>query len=1287
MGPTARRIWRWSAGVLAAIAILSALVVAGLRIAFDSLPGYQAQVAAQVRALTGLELRFKRLDARLGWSGPEVFFEEAAVLMPNGREVLVSAAAGRVSFSLWRSAINRRIEVGRIALEKPRINVVILDDERVELVGQSMLPRASADGVEGFNLGKLRQGRLLIADATVRFVDLRSHEAWEVTDVTLDLTRDGGGLRFDGHVDLPRRLGSSIDLDGELQGDLGNFDAVAWKARATARNADLGGWARLVPASLSPPLTGRGYLRVMGSGTGRRFDGGRLALELRDVWVGGNEGPAERYKVIAGEYRLERQGARWALSGKDVEFSRPGAPWSPASLEASVTLGDGRLQAATLRTKFLDLYSLAPIARVLPAGALHDALVAADPSGQLRDVSLTLAWNDRGAMPSATGGFSFEDLGIGAIGRAPGLRGLAGRLDATGDVGKLSIASQGVEFRWPSQFRDVIGLTAGLTAGWRSVPNGVQLWVDDARLDTGHGRASASLRMLLPGDGSTPLMNLSGVVTDAEVTQTWRYLPIGMLSPGALSWLDPAFRAGKLTHGTISIVGPVHGFPYREGQGLFKALAHIEGLTLDYATGWAPLEGATADAEFVNVGLRARSSVASVRGIPLGPVEAEIADWREMLLLVRTSAEAPVKPVLDFLQLSPLGKTLGPSFMGLTGAGRVSGDVVLFLPIKRFKDRAINATARLEDVTLGTRDGTEQLTHLAGTLTVMNRELYMPRFTAEALGGAVAGTLNTRRGKREALLTVLEARGRFDGQRLQKFAKLPLNSGLEGSTDYALRVDIDRPSSTKPSKYLVKVDSSLVGMAMGLPGPLTKPASKALPISISVDAGAPDVIASRIELADVARAQLEFRKPGEHWQIDRGEAVFGSAREPVLADEPGLRITGSVPRASLSEVLDLRWAEPSKRRVSEWLTLIDLSVGEAEALGYAFDRPHVRMVPGNEAWQIDVDGPMVRGRLTVPFEFPGQVPMVLDMDRLHVGERVRAGGGEIDPRRLPSIRFDVRDLLFDRRRFGAVRAELTRGTQGLSLGRLDVHHADFQATGRGGWIVDESGAQRCNVAIDATSTNVAGFLKAMGYAPMLESNQGKGRADLSWPGGPDGSFYERLNGTIKLSLGQGRIPELDPGAGRVLGLMSLAHLPRRLALDFKDVTGEGLVFDSIGGDFSLKSGEAYTRNLTLRGSAAEIGVVGRTNLRTRQYDQTAVVTGDIGGTIGLAGVLAGGPAIGAALLLFTQVFKEPLKGMTRAYYRISGSWDQPNVERIGAAQARESREEPATQTPETGGPQ
>jgi uncharacterized protein YhdP len=203
-------------------------------------------------------------------------------------------------------------------------------------------------------------------------------------------------------------------------------------------------------------------------------------------------------------------------------------------------------------------------------------------------------------------------------------------------------------------------------------------------------------------------------------------------------------------------------------------------------------------------------------------------------------------------------------------------------------------------------------------------------------------------------------------------------------------------------------------------------------------------------------------------------------------------------------------------------------------------------------------------------------------------------------------------------------------------------------------------------SVDATfsSTDVGATLRSLNYGEFMSAKHGDLQAHLTWPGGFDEGFLARASGGITLHVESGQLLTVQPGAGRLVGLMSVAALPRRLSLDFSDLVDKGLSFDTVHGDFELRDGNAYTSNLLLSGPAAEIGIAGRTGLGTHDYDQTAIVTGKIGSTLPVAGAVIGGPVVGAALLLFSQVFKEPLKGVTRGYYRITGPWDAPVVERV-----------------------
>src|SRR5690606_24788631 len=105
---------------------------------------------------------------------------------------------------------------------------------------------------------------------------------------------------------------------------------------------------------------------------------------------------------------------------------------------------------------------------------------------------------------------------------------------------------------------------------------------------------------------------------------------------------------------------------------------------------------------------------------------------------------------------------------------------------------------------------------------------------------------------------------------------------------------------------------------------------------------------------------------------------------------------------------------------------------------------------------------------------------------------------------------------------------------------------------------------------------------------------------VGWPGSPGAFSLDALDGWLEVSVGKGRIPEVDPGGvGRVFGLLSLSEIPRRLALDFSDFFGSGLAFNRIEGRFVFDDGQAITDDLLIDGPAAEIHIRGRTGLKAQ----------------------------------------------------------------------------------------
>lgn len=1269
-----KRLGRWVAALVGLLALLLALGIGAFRLAIDLLPGYQQRVVERVREATGLTLEFDSVYARIGRYGPEVVFQGARVLPASGDAPLVSAASGRVSLSILRTLWFRRIEVSRVSLVRPRLNFVIHTDGSVQLVGQFALQTQPERERPPLTLEQLPRGRFAVRDATLDVLDLRARQGrFELTGADIEIERSGNHVTAQGQVKLPEHLGSALEFEADVEGDLTDTASLAWRASLDAYNLDFEQWAAMLPESFVVPAAGRGSFQISARGAGRELIGLRLRPDFRNLRLEGAEGEFSR---IAGDIRLQQRAGVITVRATGLELSRRGAPWRSTSLEAELTRENGRVITAALRADYLRIENIAALAALLPPGTLRERIGMLAPRGELFGLDVALAGIEGGRLPDITGRLRFADVGFEPIGRATGVVGLDGAIEGRGAGGVVHVATRNATLKWPLQWRALVDVPrADGRVEWSRFGDGVRIWLDDGFAETGHGTARGKLRMLLR-PGSPPLMDLDATATDFDLTQTWRYLQIERLQPRTIAWLDAAFRAGRVTEAKVLLTGPTRGFPYREGEGHFRATGHATGLNLFYAPGWPEIRGVESTFTFDGPALQALASRGSIGGVAFTQAEAHSADLRDAIIAVRANARADAGRAIRLLQSSPLAPSFGAAFADLSGSGPVSGELAMYLPIKDFERRVVTVMATLSGVTLRHKTQPVVATDVSGKLWVRNREIQAPSLTGRLLGGALRASIATTTQSNGNLSTQVNAQGSVQGELLQPVARLPVNAGLSGTTEWRGFLTVERNADPAiPARGTLRLSSDLRGMASKLPEPFAKNADATRPLTIGASFDGESGPRVQAQLGRDIHALLQLRSRPEDPPIERGIVNFSSTAPATLPRAAGLWLTGQLAAASLTDLLELRWDEPRGRPLHEWLGGADLSVRELEVLGYGFANVSGRLRPGNRAWEVDVNGDAATGHLTVPYTFPGEVPMVLDLDRLQFGEPVREdeGGPDPDPRQLPAIRVDLRDFVFAGYQFGHVQAEFARGTAGMTLNQFTMQHASFTAKGNGSWLVREKGAE-CRLEFAADSGNVLGLMNAMQLGSMISGKHGRIAANLSWPGAPETSSLGRLSGRFEISAEDGRLISVEPGAGRVFGLMSLAHLPRRLALDFGDLTGEGLAYDTLRGTFQLTDGDAYTDNLTMRGSAAEIGIAGRTSLRHRTYDQTAIVTGQLGASLGVAGALAGGPVVGAALLLFSQVFKEPLKGAARGYYRITGSWDDPLVKRIDARELKDDRQ-------------
>jgi uncharacterized protein YhdP len=291
-----------------------------------------------------------------------------------------------------------------------------------------------------------------------------------------------------------------------------------------------------------------------------------------------------------------------------------------------------------------------------------------------------------------------------------------------------------------------------------------------------------------------------------------------------------------------------------------------------------------------------------------------------------------------------------------------------------------------------------------------------------------------------------------------------------------------------------------------------------------------------------------------------------------------------------------------------------------------------------------------------------------------------------DPAGLPPLRFNIADLRIGQAQLGKAELITTPIPTGLRVDKFQTQAKNLSLNAAGEWVRSGSGS-RSNFRLDFNANSLGQMLDALGYVDMVQDGKTKATLIGSWPGSPGAFSLATLSGTLKAEVGEGRLLDVEPGgSGRILGLISLAEIPRRLSLDFSDFFKKGFSFNTAQGDFVFNDGKARTENLRIDGPAAEIRVSGSTGLREQVYDQRVEVLPKAGGILPAIGLIAGGPAGAAVGAMAQAVLQRPLKQTTRVVYRVTGPWQKPLVKVIEKGPSRAPATDAGSGSPAPGQP-
>jgi len=270
---------------------------------------------------------------------------------------------------------------------------------------------------------------------------------------------------------------------------------------------------------------------------------------------------------------------------------------------------------------------------------------------------------------------------------------------------------------------------------------------------------------------------------------------------------------------------------------------------------------------------------------------------------------------------------------------------------------------------------------------------------------------------------------------------------------------------------------------------------------------------------------------------------------------------------------------------------------------------------------------------------------------------------EFIPADVSAMDITIQELYYGTRNFGRWQATTRPIPSGLSLQVLDSDMKGIKLQGTLDWVLREGQHATRMTEFDVSASKVADIQRAFRLQPVVEGDRLTGKFSLDWIGSPAGFDTETLNGKANFRITDGRVNAEGAAALKAFGALNFNSIFRRLRLDFSDLVGSGLAFDTMKGAASIEQGVlTLSEPITVDGPGGKFLTSGMTNLNTTELDMKLAVTFPVTNTLPLVAVLAGfAPPVAASIYVTERLIGDELERFTSASYTISGTWEEPDV--------------------------
>lgn len=780
-------------------------------------------------------------------------------------------------------------------------------------------------------------------------------------------------------------------------------------------------------------------------------------------------------------------------------------------------------------------------------------------------------------------------------------------------------------------------------------------------------------------------LSLDLSIPRAKMGELAGYLPKSIDSE-VLNYLSGTLIAGDIKNAQLKIRGNPEKIPYSSNiPGRFEIIVPIENGTFKPSPKlakeigeWPAFEKLNGLVKMNNSELNVEITQASFKGANISNIKSNADFSKDIATLnLEGNIDGLSQDILNYISKTPALAIYSSITKELALTGNTKANLKLEHPFSNKVPTKFTANVNLENNQVKYSD-MPPATVKSGSLIITEMGIEQANITGEWLGGPASIKSDP------TIKHALTFNGKADFGKFGQLAltkndptSLEIKKKLSGLMTYQGKLFKQEQKST------VEIEFDLKNASIDLPRPLNKPLGIPMPGKAIITSNSANKSEFGFDWNLTLGDRFQSKGISKNGKIEKHGVSLGN-------------LTASLPTSGTGIVFDVdtlqgdEWAKilgadsnkPNSNKSAKTaegpiqMTGISTIKGKAKHLIIADrDISDFSVVATHEGdfWVAKVDSPFVAGQfkwqsanLSLPSgELTAKLSKLIIPDEETNDALTK--GLQSTSTRIPKLDISSDQFVIGKRNFGSLSIQATGEIDTWHLDSLKIKNPNGDLSAIGIWKMPKAGDPgHTDLKVDINATHLGQLMDSLGNAKAIDDGQGKLEGNISWQGAPYAFDKKTLSGDLSFVATKGKLLKVDPGAAKLLGLLSFQSLFRLATFNVEggigDAVTEGTYFDKISATANLRRGVARTEDFELISSLAKINMRGRANLNNETQDLRVTIYPKISlASTSLAAFYFVNPIVGLSTLVGQFLISSSINKILQADYLIQGSWKDPEI--------------------------